>query len=506
MSLTSAVRRASQVNPSGTALVAPGQRITWRELEHRIASIAGSLSDMGVGPGTRVATLATNSPMYLELLLAIWWCGGVIVPLNTRLAGSEIRYILEHADAALLLIDENMRVLGSQATTSKIPSLVIDAEFHEKLLTREPVEAAPPVYEATAGIFYTGGTTGLPKGVELTQRNFAAAASGMLRDLRMDSTIVYLHAAPMFHLADFGIGLGVTMAAGSHSFLAKFSAEAVYQRLRDDGVTHINLVPTMIAAVIDAPCRDDALLAQVRRVTYGAAPISPSLLEKVLKAFPNAEINQFYGMTECCGASVYLAPERHVLEGPLSGKLKAAGQAIADWELRIADEDGRSLPPGAVGEVLVRGPSMMKGYWKDPEQTANTLRGGWLHSGDAAYLDEDGFLFIVDRIKDMVISGGENIYCTEVENALTSHPAVQECAVIGMPDDQWGERVHAVIVAKRDLKLSFNELDLHVRSRIAGYKVPRSYELADDLPLSGVGKVQKKLLRDRCIQKKGILS
>jgi acyl-CoA synthetase (AMP-forming)/AMP-acid ligase II len=480
-----------------------GQRVTWRELEQRVARVAGSLGRMGVGRGTRVATLAANSPMYLELLLAIWWCGGVIVPLNTRLAPGEIRYILEHADVGMLLMDEDMRSLGRQAESPRYPSFVADARFHGTLLAGEPIEAAAPDFEATAGIFYTGGTTGLPKGVELSQRNFAAAAAGMVRDLHLDATSVYLHAAPMFHLADFGTGMGVTMGAGAHSFLAKFSAEAVYQRLKEDGVTHLNLVPTMLAAVVDAPCRDDALLAQVRRVTYGAAPISPALLEKVLRAFPNAKINQFYGMTECCGASVFLAPERHVLDGPLAGKLKSAGQAIPDFELRIADEHGLPVPPGTVGEILMRGAPVMKGYWKDPEQTAKTLRGGWLHSGDAGYLDDDGFVFIVDRMKDMVISGGENIYCTEVENALTSHPAVRQCAVIGLPDDRWGERVHAVVVPAPGMEASFDDLDAHVRSRIAGYKVPRSYEFADELPLSGVGKVQKKLLRERCLRRQG---
>ena len=502
MSLILAVRRAAQVRPRGAAVIDAERTIGWRELEGRIARIAGRLRELGVEPGTHVATLALNSPMYFELLLAVWWCGGVLVPLNTRLAADEIRYILGHAETSLVLADTDMAGLAEAAATPGPAQLVVvDEAMHRGLLQGPAIEAAAPDYEATAAIFYTGGTTGLPKGVELSHRNFAFAASGMLRDLRLGPSSVYLHAAPMFHLADFGIGLGVTMGAGAHSFLARFTPEDVYQRLRDDGVTHLNLVPTMLAAVLDAPYRDDRLLAQVTHISYGAAPITPALLERALQGFPRAAINQFYGMTECCGASVFLAPERHVLDGPMAGKLKAAGQAIPGFELRIADPEGRPLPAGAVGEILMRGAPVMKGYWKDRAQTEAALAGGWLHSGDGGYLDEDGFLHVVDRIKDMIVSGGENIYCSEVESALAGHPAVQACAVVGLPDDKWGERVHAVVVRKAGTRVSADELRAHVRGRIAGYKAPKSYEFADALPLSAVGKVQKKALREQCLQR-----
>jgi long-chain acyl-CoA synthetase len=321
----------------------------------------------------------------------------------------------------------------------------------------------------------------------------------MQRDLRHGPDTVYLHAAPLFHLADFGIGLGVTLGAGGHSFLAQFSTARFYERLASDGVTHLQLVPTMLAAVLDAPERNDRLLEQVRSVSYGAAPVSPALLARLLQAFPGARIQQFYGMTESCGASVMLSSDHHVLDGPCAGKLGTVGQVTAGFELRVADPaTNRLLPPGEVGEIQVRGAAVMRGYWREPGKTAEALAGGWLHSGDAGRLDQDGFLQVVDRLKDMIISGGENIYCAEVENVLAAHPAVASCAVIGLPDAHWGERVHAVVVPREGQAIDAAELDAHCRAHIAGYKVPRSYDIRPTpLPLSAVGKVQKNLLREQ---------
>ena len=503
MSLTSAARRAALIHPHGIATVQRGERVTWRELERRVACLAGGLHARGVEPGQRVAILATNSPHYYEAVLAVWWAGGILVPLNTRLAPDEITYILQHAQVRLLLVDEAMEDLARRCTLGPdVQCAVLTPETYRGLLAAEAIPDAAPAIESLAGIFYTGGTTGLPKGVELSHRNVTFAAMAMLRDLHFDEHSVYLHAAPMFHLADFGIGMGATLAAGGHSFLARFTPEDFYQRLREESVTHLQLVPTMIASVLDAPCRDDALLARIRRISYGAAPISKALLERTLQAFPNASIHQFYGMTEVCGASVMLGPERHVLKGPMAGKLTAAGRVLPGFELRIADERGASLPAGQVGEIQMKGPAVMQGYWQAPEQTREAFVDGWLRSGDAGYLDEDGFVYVVDRLKDMIISGGENIYCSEVENALSHHPAVQASAAVGIPDEQWGERVHAVIVLRPGAAATAEELDAYCRKQIAGYKVPRSYEFTDALPLSGVGKVQKKVLRDQYVARK----
>lgn len=500
MSLMSVLRANAERRPHGRAILDGDESRSWRETSRRIAALAAALRSRGLAPGEHVTTLSLNSARYFELLLAVWWAGGVLVPLNTRLAYEELRFILDHSEARFLVTDETFAAVGVRAR-EEFPTLrdafVLDDAQYGAMIRHTEIGAHETEPDALAGIFYTGGTTGLPKGVQLTHGNFAVAAANMRRDLALDGNTVYLHATPLFHLADFGIGLGVTLGGGCHAFMARFSPEGVYRHLRSNRVTHLSLVPTMLAAILDTGARGDARLEQIERICYGAAPIAAPLLERVLAAFPKARIHQFYGMTECCGACVMLPPERHVLAGPLAGKLGAAGRATDGFELRIGDEAGAPLPAGEVGEIQIRGPAVMSGYWRDEAETAKAFAGDWLRSGDGGFLDPDGFLHVVDRLKDMVISGGENIYCAEVENAIASHPAVETCAVIGLPDDNWGERLHAVVVARPGTAPSGAELEEHCRTRLAGYKVPKSYEFMAELPLSGVGKVQKNVLRNQ---------
>lgn len=500
---TAALRRAASIHPKGLAISSGEERRTWPELVRRVSAMAGALQSEGLKPGDRVATLSRNSPRYFELLMAVWWAGGVIVPLSTRLAYPELHYIVEHSDSLLLFSDESFEEAGTRlakAVTSLKSFIRFDAARYAAMIEHPPIDDACGGLHDLAGICYTGGTTGLPKGVELTNLNFSFGSMGVQRDLAHGQETVYLHSAPLFHLADLGNGLAVTLGAGAHSFIEQFTPEIFYRRLREEGVTHVQLVPTMVAMVLDAPERDDRLLAQIRSIAYGAAPITQPLLARMLEAFPNARLNQFYGMTEVCGASSTLAPDRHVLTGPKAGKLASAGQAVPGFEIRIVDPRARPCrpcKPGETGEVQMRGPAVMRGYWKEPQKTAEAIIDGWLCSGDAGYLDEDGFLFVVDRLKDMIISGGENIYCAEVENALASHPLVDACAVLGLPDERWGDRVHAAVVPKANATLSAAELDAHCRARIAGFKVPRSYDIRTaPLPLSAIGKVGKAQLRE----------
>jgi acyl-CoA synthetase (AMP-forming)/AMP-acid ligase II len=495
-----ALRRAATISPKGLAISSGEERRTWPEFLRRVSAMAGALKSAGVEPGDRVATLSKNSPRYFELLMAVWWAGGVIVPLNTRLAFPELRYIVEHSESLLLFSDESFKEVGARIAKD-IPSgtkfVCFDSASYAEMTKHPRIDDACGDLAALAGICYTGGTTGMPKGVELTHLNFGFSAMSILHEIGHDSEAVYLHSAPMFHLADLANGLAVTLGCGTHSFTDQFTAELFYRRLREEGVTHVQLVPTMAAMVLDAPERDDRLLSQIRSIAYGAAPISQALLTRMVQAFPNARITQFYGMTEACGASSTLAPDRHVLTGPKAGKLASAGQVMPGFEICVVDANSRPCATGETGEIQMRGPAVMRGYWREPEKTAKTIVDGWLCSGDAGYFDEDGFLYVVDRIKDMIISGGENIYCAEVENALASHPKVDSCTVFGLPDERWGDRVHAVVVPKASLTLSPAELDTHCREQIAGYKVPRSYDIrSEPLPLSGVGKVQKNQLRE----------
>ena len=498
MTMISTLRRAVEINPRGLAIVQGDERHTWPEFVDRIARIAGGLQSRGVRPGQPVAMIFLNSSAFLETFLATWWSGALVVPINTRMAWAEVRYCLENSEAPLLITDENFVEFAERAR-AEVPTatdiLVLDAEARAALAAHDPIEPLEPTDEDLAGIFYTGGTTGPPKGVMLTHRAFVLAGITQERENGVDETAVYVHTSPLFHLAGLVTCMGMLTGAGTQTFVDRFTPEAFYAAAARHGVTHIMMVPSMLAMVLDSPARDDAVLQHIRRISYGAAPISAPLLHRVRESFPNAGLVQYYGMTEACGASTRLRPERHVLDGPYAGKLTTVGTTMATFEIRIVGKDGTDCPPGEPGEILMRGPMVMRGYWKDPEHTASALVDGWLHSGDVGRRDEDGFITIVDRIKDMIISGGENIFSAEVEQALGSHPEVADCAVVGVPDPLWGERVHAVVVRRPGSTLTPDEVVAHCRTLIAGYKCPRSVQFRDVLPLSAVGKVLKTALR-----------
>ena len=498
MTMISTLRRAVEINPRGLAIVQGEERHTWPEYVARVARIAGGLQARGLRPGQPVALIFLNSPAFLETFLATWWAGGLVVPINTRMAWAEVRYILENSGAPYLITDENFADFADRART-EVPTatdvVVLNEAARATLAGHEPIKPVEPADDDLAGVFYTGGTTGPPKGVMLTHRAFVLAGITQERENGVDESAVYLHTSPLFHLAGMVTCMGMLTGAGTQTFVDRFSPEAFYAAAARHEVTHIMMVPSMLAMVLDSPARDDAVLQRIRRISYGAAPISAPLLHRVRESFPNAALVQYYGMTEACGASTRLRPERHVLDGPYAGKLASVGQTMATFEIRIVRKDGTDCPPGEPGEILMRGPMVMQGYWKDPEHTATTLVDGWLHSGDVGRRDEDGFITIVDRIKDMIISGGENIFSAEVEQALGSHPEVADCAVVGVPDPLWGERVHAVVVRRQDSTVTPEQLQAHCRSLIAGYKCPRSVEFRDVLPLSAVGKILKTALR-----------
>jgi long-chain acyl-CoA synthetase len=318
----------------------------------------------------------------------------------------------------------------------------------------------------------------------------------MIAALNYGDDSTYLHAAPMFHLADCASTFAVTMAAGAHAFIAKFDPADTLRAFQEYQVTHCLLVPMMINILVHFPAVQDYDVSSLKRILYGASPMPRAVIARALEVFSNCEFGQGYGMTELAPVATILDPKYHVLDGPLASKLKSAGTATFSVEVRIVDTDDNELPRGEIGEVAVRGPIVMQGYWKKPEATAQALRGGWMHTGDAAYMDEDGFVFIVDRLKDMIISGGENIYSVEVENALYQHPTVAMCAVIGVPDEEWGELVHAIVVPKGGQEVDPGALIAHCKELIAGYKCPRSITVRDEpLPISGAGKILKSELR-----------
>ena len=435
-------------------------------------------------------------------------------PCNTRWSPAEILYSLDDCETVILLVDETFRALGlelrDKAKTVREIVLCRDGaaadagqvsagihDYETLLAQHAPVDDARRSFDDLVGIYYTGGTTGVPKGVMLSHTNLVSSAMSLLAEGIATPGGVYLHAAPMFHLADGGISMPHWVAGNTHSMVAAFNPADVLTAIERDEVTDVLLVPTMVQMLVDSPAmKEKRDLGSLRNITYGASPISEAVLERAMAALPGVNFSQAYGMTELSPVATISPPWVHGPEGRKAGKLRSAGRASFNTEVRIVDENDQPVPNGTVGEIVVRGPNVMVGYWNKPELTAATVRGGWMHTGDGGYVDDDGYFFVVDRIKDMIVSGGENVYSAEVENALAQHPAVASCAVIGIPSTEWGESVHAVIVL-RDANAGVTAEDMvnHCRTLIAGYKRPRTVEFRDSLPLSGAGKILKSELR-----------
>jgi acyl-CoA synthetase (AMP-forming)/AMP-acid ligase II len=507
MYLTQSLHRAVQQHPDRIAVRCADRSRSFREFADRVARLAGALQRLGMRPGDRVAMLSLNSDRFLEYQMAVPWAGGVLNPCNTRWSAAEILYSLEDSGSTILLVDDSYLPLvekfRAQSTTLREVIHCGDGEtpagmqaYEGMLRTAAAVPDAARRGDDLAGIFYTGGTTGFPKGVMLSHTNLCSSALALHSEGLASPGGTYLHAAPMFHLADMGFSLAHWVEGNTHSILPAFQPEAVLDLMARDQVTHALMVPTMIQMLVDHPSmKTPRDLGALRCVAYGASPISEAVLDRAFAALPGVEFAQAYGMTELSPVATVLAASHHTAEGRKRGKLRAAGRATYCAEVRIVDAEGVEVPRRTVGEVSVRGPNVMQGYWKQPELTASVLRDGWMHTGDGAWMDEDGFVFIADRLKDMIISGGENVFSGEVENALNRHPAVAACAVIGIPSERWGEAVHAVVVCGANAEVSPEALIEHCRTLIAGYKCPRSVTFVDALPLSGAGKVLKNQLR-----------
>jgi long-chain acyl-CoA synthetase len=507
MYLTQGLRRAAQIRPHEESTVFRERRRTWSETADRVARIAGGLKDVGVGPGDRVAILALNSDRYFELLYAIPWLGAVMVPLNTRLATPEIRYILDDSGARVLFVDSAMHAhaaaLAGQMPTVEAMFFLDDDAPPAGSRPYEELAAGPALADAgaggdrLAGLFYTGGTTGKSKGVMLSHNNLVWNAMNVIAGMYFDQDMTWIHSAPMFHLADGGATFGVTACGGRHVFVPRFDAADCLQTMEQEQVTHASYVPTMISMLVNNSTVGDVDLSSLSYIIYGASPMPEGTLRKALEVFPNCQFIHAYGMTEAAPGLTHLPPRYTTLDGPYAGRIKSCGQAELTAELKIVDENRREVPRGTVGEVAARGPMIMLGYWNKPEETVAVLQDGWFYTGDAGYMDDEGFIFIVDRVKDMIISGGENVYSAEVENAISVMPGVAEVAVIAIPDPKWGECVHAIIVPRAGANLTAEAVIAHCSTQIAGYKCPRSVEFRNtSLPLSGAGKVLKRELRE----------
>ncbi|MFJ8861810.1 long-chain fatty acid--CoA ligase [Streptomyces sp. NPDC102451] len=503
MYLTQSLHRAVQQSPDLPATICGDRVRSHREVADRVARLAGGLGGLGVSRGDRVGLLALNSDVFHEYYYGVWWMGGVVNPVNTRWSPQEIVYSLEESGTRVLIVDDafaplvpRLRELWDGIAVvlycgdGPVPDGMLG--YEELIAGAEPVADLRADGDTLAGLFYTGGTTGFPKGVMLSHRNILSSSHGLVaagQDTKRGQRL--LHCAPLFHLAALGAWNNQNLVGGCHVFLPVFDPVAVLEAIQEHRLNALLLVPAMIQMVVDREKIADYDLSSVDRVGYGASPISEPLLDRAMAVFPSAVFSQGYGMTELApGACVLTAQDHHE-----RGLLRSAGRAITCVEVQVVDPEGHEVPRGRVGEIVVSGPNVMLGYWNKPEETAAALRGGWMHTGDAGYMDEDGYVFLVDRMKDMIVSGGENVYSAEVENALAKHPSVAACAVIGVPDRQWGERVHAVIILKPGATAREEEIRDHCRKLIAGYKAPRSCEFVDALPLSPAGKILKRELR-----------
>jgi long-chain acyl-CoA synthetase len=506
-SLSQALQRAALVKPDGIATWFNGRETTWNQTLEAVQRKAAVLQARGIRPDDRVALLGGNSDEFYQSLLAIIWAGGIAMPLNMRFAVPEIAYCLTDSGSRILLVDEEFLdmvpgISGSAPALESVISLGIGRpeagvdSFAELARQSEPAAAAERGGDDIATLYYTGGTTGRSKGVILSHHDFVVNSLQWALAIGVSSTERNLVIAPMFHLVGGLNSLAAAIFTYTLVIVRKFDPGELVKTMQQQAVTKASLVPVMLDMIVDWLQAHPTPLPALRRIDYGGAPMSEKGLRKALAALPGTGFYQVYGQTEGGPNISVLDARYHVLEGPLAGRLRSAGQPIHGVTVAILDEQGHELPQGETGEICVRGLTVSRGYWNLPEETAAAHKFGWLHTGDAGYFDQDGFLYIVDRIKDMIITGGLNVYSAEVENAINRHPAVLQCAVIGIPSERWGEQIHAIIRVVEGAAVSEEELANLCRAELAGYKLPRSFEFRDQpFPVTPLGKVLKRELR-----------
>jgi fatty-acyl-CoA synthase len=497
MTMSDQLARWARTTPDAWALRFEGSGRTYAELDQRVARLARALRDRGVGTGDRIAVLALNGMETWETYLAGVRLGAIVVPVNFRLVADEVAHVLADSGATAVVVDAALAPVAERAREQApdvASTLVMGAEYEAALADAgaEPLDVVVDEGEP-AFIMYTSGTTGRPKGAVLTHHNLLMHVFSQVTHLGWHpEDRVAAPGAPLFHIAGLAGGLPPLLVGGTNVIMRSgaFDPVETLDMIERERISSIFLVPAMWAAVVAVPGIADRDLSHLRRISWGAAPASTTLLRTMIDTFPQAEVVTAFGQTECSPVTCFLRGEDSIR------KIGSVGTPMLNVEVRVVDPDMNDVPRGEVGEIVYRSPMVMKEYWNKPEETAEAFRGGWFHSGDMVRQDEDGYYFVVDRLKDMIISGGENIYCAEVEDVLAAHPKVGEVALIGVPDTRYGEAPLA-IVAPRDAAdpPTADELAAWCRQRLARYKNPREYSIVGALPRNPSGKVLKTSLR-----------
>ena len=499
--LSDIVRHYAQVSPDKTALLFRDRQTSFADLDTAVDRVANGLARLGVKPGGRIAILAGNSDHYAEIIFGAARARAVVCPVNWRLAPPELRFILADAEAEVIFIErqflDTLDVVSP--TLSALRHVVVLGEDGDYTMWRDGQSPAhfPEGSQPDDVVvqMYTSGTTGKPKGVLLSNRSLAVergleAATPEWSSWGSDDISVV--GMPMFHVSGLLWLLQFVSRGGTSIIQGQVDAEAIIRSIIESGVTRVMAVPAVLKQMVEHPLAQAADFSALRTIGYGGAPIAPELLRRAVALF-GAGCVQMYGMTETSGTVAWLAAEDHDPARP--ERLASCGRALPGIDIIVTDEAGARLPAGAIGEICVRTPALMVDYWQRPGARDDAMRDGYYRTGDAGYLDDEGYIYLVDRVKDMIVSGGENIYPTEIENALLEHAAICEVAVIGIPSTKWGEAVHAVCVVRGE-EPQPADLIAFLRTRIAGYKIPRSYAFVEKLPRNAAGKLLKRDLRD----------
>ncbi|MEW6374245.1 MAG: long-chain-fatty-acid--CoA ligase [Thermodesulfobacteriota bacterium] len=516
MILTETLKKAVKLFPQKQAIVCGGKRWTYQEFYDRINRLSRYLKASGIEKGDKVALLHPNCHYFLEAYYGIAQIGAISVPINYRLSPKEIAFILQDSESKLLIADP-MFQKQIDPIRGEIQEIVKILWTGEDKISREPRDLryeaildpgdshlfheAPITGEDVAQIYYTSGTTGRPKGVMLSHKNVTTHALGTIAEVHLIDSDVWIHVAPLFHLADAWATWAITWVGGTHVLIREFDPKTVLETIEREKVTLTNLIPTMLNLMVNYPDVGKYDYRSLRVLLSGGAPIAPEVVRKIVETF-KCDYIQTYGMTETSPYLTLSILKDHLRKLTYEDQLRVkskTGREFIGVELKVVNDRGEEIKKDEkeVGEIIVRGDIVTEGYWKLPEETRKSIKDGWLYTGDMAVMDEEGYVTIVDRKKDMILTGGENVYSTEVENILYMHPAILECAVIGVPDQKWGEAVKGIVVLKPGQNTTEQEIIRFCKDRIAHYKAPKSIDFIDGLPRTGSGKIHKKGLRDK---------